>query len=202
MVNKVTGETKVLTAELVSDDAYRYLKKDPVVDQLLEKYAEEIAPAIRVLGVNDQYRNSSAICQAVADLYCEKGLEKWGSQYDIVLGGGYISCRSPGYLEEGEVTYAQVQTVLPFDNQITLCSIQGRDLISKFLETTHKAYYIQTSDYGESIRDSIDPNGTYYVVTDSYSAYYAYNNMTIIDVYDENTYARDLVAEYIENGRW
>lgn len=202
MLNKTTGEAQVLTAELVPDEDYRYLEKDPVVDRLLEKYAEEIAPAARVLGTIGQYRDSAAICQLVADLYCQKGLEKWGTQYDIVLGGGFISCRSPGHLNEGEVTYAQVQTVLPFDNQITLCSIQGRDLLSKFLETSHKAYYIQTSAYGKLIRDIIDPNGTYYVITDSYSAYYAYNNMTVIDVYDENTYARDLVADYIASGLW
>jgi 2',3'-cyclic-nucleotide 2'-phosphodiesterase/3'-nucleotidase len=202
MINKTTGEAQILTAELVPDEDYRYLEKDPVVDQLLEKYDQQIAPATRVLGTISQYRDSSTICQLVAEQYCEKGLEKWADQYDIVLGGGYISCRSPGHLDEGEVTYAQVQTVLPFDNQITLCSIQGRDLISKFLQTSNKAYYIQTSAYGEQIRDSIDPDGTYYVVTDSYSAYYAYNNMTVIDVYDEKTYARDLVAEYITAGRW
>ena len=199
-VNKATGEAQVLTVELIPDDTYRYLKKDPVVNELLEKYAEDIAPATKVLGTNNQYRNGSTICQLVADLYCAKGLEKWGEQYDIVLGGGYISCRSPGHLDTGEVTYAQVQSLLPFDNQITLCSIQGRDLISKFLETNHKAYYIKTTAYRESIRDSIDPNGTYYVVTDSYSAYYPYNNMTVIDIYDESTYARDLVAEYITAG--
>ena len=90
--------------------------------------------------------------------------------------------------------------MLPFDNQITLCSIRGSDLISKFLETDHYAYYIKTSAYGDSIRHDIDPNATYYVVTDSYSAYYTYNHMTVIDVYGENIFARDLVADYITAG--
>jgi 2',3'-cyclic-nucleotide 2'-phosphodiesterase (5'-nucleotidase family) len=200
MINKATGESQILTAELVSENKYRYLKDHSSVQELLDKYEEQIAPAARVLGYNAYSRNSSYICQLVADLYCAKGLEKWGAEYDIVLGGGFMSCRSPGYLGDGEVTYSQVQTILPFDNQITLCSIQGRDLIKKFLQTSHKSYYIKTTEYGESIRDTIDPNGTYYVVTDSYSAYYSYNNMTVIDVYDENIFARDLVADHIAGG--
>ena len=38
------------------------------------------------------------------------------------------------------------------------------------------------------------------MVTDSYTADYAYNHMTVIDTYDEKTFARDLVAEYIAAG--
>ena len=76
----------------------------------------------------------------------------------------------------------------------------GRDLIDKFLETDHYAYYIKTTPYGESIRDSIDPYETYYVVTDSYSAYYARNNMTVIEIYGEKIFARDLLADYISEG--
>ena len=136
----------------------------------------------------------------MADLYCQAGIEKWGEEYDIVLGGGFISCRDPGYMSAGEVQYGLLQSLLPFDNQITLCSIKGRDLLSKFLETDHYSYFIRTSQYGESIRNSIDPNGTYYVVTDSFSAYYAPNKMTVIDVYAEKVYARDLLADYMSAG--
>ena len=127
-------------------------------------------------------------------------MEKWGADYNIVLGGGYLSCRSPGYLPAGQVLYSQLQSLLPFDNEITLCSITGRDLVSKFLETENAAYHIYTTGYGESIRQSIDPDATYYVVTDSYSANYAPNNMTVIDTYSESIFARDLLAEYIRQG--
>lgn len=44
------------------------------------------------------------------------------------------------------------------------------------------------------------PDGIYYVVTDRYSADYSYNNMTVIDTYSQNIFARDLVAEYIAAG--
>lgn len=201
LIDKVRGTSTVLTAELIPDSTYQYMHDHPVVEELLDKYAEDIAPAFQILGTNARNRDSNDICQLTADLYCEKGMEKWGADYDIVLGGGYMSCRSPGYLSKGQVQYSQLQAILPFDNQITLCSIRGRDLLSKFLQTSHKAYYIKTTEYGESIRSSIDPNATYYVVTDSYSAYYAYNNMTVIDIYDEQTFARDLIAEYITQGK-
>ena len=200
MINKADGSSTVLTAELVPELEYRYLNDHPVVDELMEQYSDQIAPAFEVLGTNSRYRGGSDICQLVADLYCEAGVQKWGEQYDIVLGGGYMSCRSPGYLDDGQVVYSQLQAILPFDNKLTLCSIRGSDLIKRFLETTHEAYYIKTTEYGESIRGSIDPNGTYYLITDTYSAYYSYNNLTVIEIYDEVTFARDLVAEYIKQG--
>ena len=134
------------------------------------------------------------------NLLADQAINVWGQTYDIVLGGGYISCRSPGYLSAGEVTYSQLHSLLPFDNEISLCSIKGRDLLDKFLETDHYAYYISTTAYGETIRGNIDPNATYYVVTDSYSAEYAYNNMTVIETYSADIFARDLLADYIAEG--
>jgi 2',3'-cyclic-nucleotide 2'-phosphodiesterase (5'-nucleotidase family) len=194
------GEAFVFSAELIPNSKYSFLEEDPVVGQLLQKYEEQIAPTTRILGINEKYQSGENICQLVADLYCRKGVEKWGQTYDIVLGGGYISCRSPGYLSAGEVTYSQLYSLLPFDNEITLCSIKGRDLLDKFLQTHHNAYYITTTPYGETIRDSIDPNATYFVVTDSYSAEYAYNNMSIVETYSTGIFARDLLADYITKG--
>lgn len=194
------GDAFVFAAELIPNSKYSFLETDPVVEQLLEKYAEQIGPATRVLGINQSYQSGNAICQLVAELYCRKGVEKWGQAYDVVLGGGYISCRSPGYLPAGEVTYSQLYSLLPFDNAISLCSIKGRDLVAKFLETQHQAYFIATTDYGDTVRGSIDPDATYYVVTDSYTAAYAYNNMTVVETYSADVFARDLLADYIANG--
>ena len=195
VIDRARGISSVMLAELLPAGKYSYLEDDPIVAQLLEQYGEQLAPGNRVLGSNKQYRSGAMICQLVANLYCTKGEETWGD-YDIVLGGGYISCRAPGYLPVGEVTYSQLQSLLPFDNKITLCSIRGRDLLSKFLETNNDAYYMKLSDFGKSIRDSIDPNGLYYVVTDSYTADYAYNHLTVVATYDERVFARDLVADY------
>lgn len=199
-INKVTMNSSVKTAELVSTYTYQDYDDDPIVEKLLEKYKDQIDPATRVLGYNSRYRNSSELQQLIAKLYYEVGEKTWGDQYDIVLGGGFMSARSPYNLYAGEVIYSNLQSIFPFDNQLTLCSIKGKYLRSKFLETSNDRYYIHCGEYGESIRNKIDPNATYYLITDSYSAYYKANQLTVIAEYDPNIFARDLLAEYIENG--
>ena len=199
-INSITMQSTVRTAELVSSSTYQHLQGDSIVEQLLKKYENQIAGANRVLGYNSRYRNSDYLLSICAQLYYEAGIKKWGDQYKIVLGGGFMSARSPYNLPAGEVTYGDLQTILPFDNQLTLCSVKGRYLKSKFLETNNDRYYIYCGDYGDSIRNNIDPNATYYLITDSYSAYYAPNNLTVIAEYDPNVFARDLLADYIAAG--
>ena len=199
-INSVTMSSTVRTAELVSKSTYQNMDDDPLIQQLLDKYEEMISPAGRVLGYNSRYRNSSELQQLIAKLYYELAEKTWGDKYDIVLGGGFMSARSPYNLYTGEVTYADLQAIFPFDNQLTLCSIKGSYLRSKFLETNNSRYYIHCGEYGESIRNNVDPNATYYLLTDTYTAYYASNKLTVVEEYDPTVFARDLLAEYIENG--
>lgn len=200
-INAVTMESNVTVAETISTYVYQNLEDDPIVEQLLTKYQDSINAANRILGYNNRYRSSSELLNICAQLYYEVGVEEWGDQYQIVLGGGFMSARSPYNLYTGEVTYGDLQTILPFDNQLTLCSVSGKYLRSKFLETGNDRYYIYCGEYGNSIRNNIDPNATYYLITDSYSAYYAPNHLTVIAEYDPNVFARDLLAEYIAAGR-
>lgn len=199
-INAVTQEHTVRVAELVQNQQYQNLNGDVLIQQLLDKYQDIISPANRVLGYNSSYRNSTYICQTVARLYYELGEKTWGDAYDIVLGGGFMSVRSPYNLYTGEVTYGQLQTILPFDNQIVLCSVKGKYLRSKFLQTNNDRYYIYCGTYGNSIKNDVDPNATYYLITDSYTAYYAPNNLTVVEEYDPTVFARDLLAEHIEAG--
>lgn len=198
-INTVTEQSSVRVAELVATYEYQDLQGDPVVDQLLEKYADQIAPAKQVLGYNSSYRNSDELQQTIAKLYYETGMKEWSDKYKIVLGGGFMSIRSPYHLSSGDVTYADLQSMFPFDNQLTLCSVKGRDLTSKFLSNRDR-YYVHCGDYGQSIKDSIDPTATYYIVVDTYTADYRYNNLTIVERYDPDIFARDLLADYIKNG--
>lgn len=195
-----TMESTVLTIETVSSGTYQYLEDDPIVEQLMTKYEDVISSANRVLGYNSRYRSSSELLQTAARLYYEIGETTWGDDYDIVLGGGFMSARSPYNLYAGEVTYGDLQTILPFDNQLLLCAISGSYLRSKFLETSNDRYYIYCGDYGNSIRNDIDPSATYYLITDSYSAYYGPNHLTVVEEYDPTVFARDLLADYIEDG--
>ena len=90
--------------------------------------------------------------------------------------------------------------LFPFDNQLHLCSIKGRDLKEKFFETDNDRYFIAYGKYGEQVRKDIDPNATYYIIVDSYTSSYRYNNLTVVEEYDENIFARDLLADYISTG--
>ena len=113
-----------------------------------------------------------------------------------------MSVRSPYNLYAGDVTYGTLNMLLPFDNQIVLCSVSGKDLKSKFLETTNSNYFIYLGEYGNQIKNSINNNDTYYIIVDTYTAYYSYNNLTIIAEYDPDVFARDLVADFISRGGW
>ena len=200
-INSVTGSYSVVTAEFVGKERYtRSYSADPIVDQLLEKYDEQISVGKEVLGYNKRSRDSQELRKIAADLYFEKGMELWGDEYDIVLGGGFFSVRSPGFLESGDVTYSQLQMIFPFDNQLVLCSIKGKDLREKFFETDHYSYFISYGSYGSQVKQNIDPNGIYYVVVDSYTSTYGPNNLTEIERYQENIFLRDLFADYIQMG--
>ena len=199
-INSVTNDYKVNTVELVSTSKYQTLQDDPIVEELLKKYDDYISPANEVLGYNSRYRDDEVLEQKVADLYLEAGEKMWGSKYKIVLGGGFLRTRSPYNLSAGEVTYGQLQSLFTFDNQLTLCSVKGSDLKRKFLETDNADYFISLSDYGNSIRNKIDNNATYYIIVDDYTATYKYNNLTIVAKYTPNVYARDFLAEYVRQG--
>ena len=201
-LNFANGEYTVTVAEHVQTYKYENLEGDPIVSELLEKYKDELEKADEILGQNDFVRDGDTIRQISAQLYFEAGFERWGEEYDIVLGGGFMSVRAPYSLHAGTVTYSDLQSLLPFDNQLVLCSVKGRDLVNKFLETDNSNYFIHCGSYGESVRDNINYNGTYYIVTDTYSSTYAPNNLTEIERYDEGVYARDLLAEYIKAGNF
>ena len=193
-INFAGGSSRVRTAEFISSDVYRTAADDPIVEQLLKQYAEQVEIGNRVVGENPYFRSSDSIKQLVADLYFKVGKEYWGEDYDIAMGGGFISVRSPYELPKGPVTYGMLQMLLPFDNRLVLCSIKGSDLKSRFLNTTNSNYYISRDP---SITANIDPNGTYYIVTDSYCSGYAPNRLTVVAEYEDGVYARDLVADWI-----
>ena len=200
-INSVTGSFAVNEAKFIATDKYTgSFSDDPIVDSLLEKYNADVNVGKEVLGYNSYNRSSEQLRKIGADLYYDKGMELWGSEYDIVLGGGFFSVRSPGYLKQGDVTYSQLQMIFPFDNKLVLCSIQGQDLRDNFFETDNKNYFISYGEYGADVKSSIDPYATYYVVVDSYTSTYARNRLTEIERYEEEVYLRDLFAEYIKAG--
>lgn len=198
--NLVTDEKKVNTAEIISSSVYSKYADDPETEALEDKYADIIDAAYNTIGTISRKLSGSTIADIVSELYLEAGMERWGDQYDIVLGGGYIKTRSPYDLAAGTVTYSDVLSLLPFDNQLVLCKISGSKLKSKFINNS--GYYNTYSSYGNSIKNRISNSGTYYIVVDMYTAVYAPNGLTIVDYYDEGVYARDLLAQEIKSGRF
>lgn len=195
--NMVTGSFSVNTTDLVSTEAYSSLYDDPIVSELLEKYKDEVAIANQVLGQNKSQRSSTYLRQTVAQLYYELGVEEWGSEYEITLGGGFLQTRSPYDLPAGEVKYGQLQSLFPFDNDLVLCSIKGKDLLNRFINSDNSNYYISGDP---TLMSRVDPDGTYYIVVDSYTASYEPNRLTVVEEFVSGIYARDLLAEYISEG--
>ncbi len=160
--NKANDTVVTTNAEIVSHDKYKTsYRGDAIVDTLMSKYASEIGDVNAVIAQNPKRLTGDQLRQLVADLYCDAGIERWGDKYDIALGGGYISVRSPRVLDAGDVTYADLQMLFPFDNQLVLCSIKGVDLNNNFFETTNDNYFITLGDYGDRVRKKLDPNATY-----------------------------------------
>lgn len=198
-VNSVTGQKSVTEKNLVTSDEYENLDDHEPTEEIEDKYAEIIEFAYRVLGTVSKRYSSDALADYVAELYLEAGTEKWANEYDVVYGGGFLKTRDPYDLSAGETTYADLLSLLPFNNRIVLCKISGSNLKSRLIETTNSSYHGAVKD-GFSV-DDIQSNGIYYVVVDTYTAQYRYNNLTIVEYYDESTYARDLLADAIEAGK-
>ncbi len=199
-INYVTDSWVVYTGEYLPSKTYLNFEDDPIIAELLAKYDELIAPIREVLGQNKTSPSSDRICHIVAELYCALGESVWGQEYNIFLGGGFLQLRSPYSIPTGEVIYADLQMILPFDNRLLLCSISGADLERRFLQSNNSIYYISLGDYGAQNSTSIDPNATYYVVVDSYTAQYAPNRLTVVKEYTDGVYARDLLADFIRKG--
>ncbi len=198
--NIATGEITEVQAEFVSSDVYDDCVSHEFVEDLLEKYQQQIAAGQVILGENGQFRDGDSLRQLVAQLYYKTAMAHWGESYDIVLGGGFISIRNPWCLEAGPVRYSQLQSLFPFDNQLVLCTVKGRSLQRNFFEGRNENYFVYFEDFGAQVRDNIDPNATYYIVTDTYTSSYSPNQLTEVARYTPGVYARDLLADYIQAG--
>lgn len=195
-VNFANGNIDINVTDYVEVNSVKNLDDAPIVQELLDKYWDEIGWMYDSLGYNATIRKSNAIKSMVAKLYYEAGVEKWGDKYDIVLAGGSLNTRSPYDLAAGEVLYGDLQTILPFDNALYLCKIKGSNLKSKFLNNS--SYTVYSTISSSQVKD----NQYYYIVADSWTALYAWAQCETVELYDETTYARDLLAKYIQSGGW
>ncbi len=197
-LNLANGSDSVSQNELLSIDYFTAFGDDPIVEELMEKYADVLVRTDEVLATTKRKITGGQMCNIIAQLYYETGVEKWGDEYQIALGGGFMSIRSPYDVNAGKITYGMLQTIFPFDNELVLCSIKGQDLLDRFIHTDNTRYYIYEN---KAITNNIDPNGTYYVIVDSYSSTYKSNRLTEIERYGAPYYGRDMLADYFRDGR-
>lgn len=195
-VNFANGEVKINVADYVNVSSVQNLPDSPIVQEMLDKYWNEIGWMYEILGYNATIRKSNTIKSTVAKLYYEAGVDKWGDKYDIVLAGGSLNTRDPYDLAAGDVVYGDLQMILPFDNPLYLCKIKGSDLKTKFLNNS--SYTTYSTITAAQVKD----NQYYYIIADSWTAFYDWAKCTTIEIYDEDTYARDLLADYISSGAW
>ena len=195
--NLITGTLAYGSVRVMRSNEYGYsYSDDEIVEELYDKYFPDSDPYNDVLGYNDSVRDSNEIGKKIAELYLAFGEAYWGDEYDIVLAGGQLKTRPPYDLQIGEVTYADLYTLLPFDNDLVLGMVTGSTLKQKFANSSY--YKIAFSDdYPSTIQNS----SMYYIIVDTYTAYYPSNNITIVDRFNDY-YSRDLIAEYVENGGW
>lgn len=197
-VNVANGK-KSTSVNVIRNSVYSQEKEDDIIDRLVEKYKSEIGNPDEVLGYNADYRSFDELKKFMVESYWQKGQEVWGREYNIVLAGGYISVRDPKYLPAGNVTMRQIQTLFPFDNEMHLCTISGRDLQRRYFKNSHYDYVCN-----ESVRKKIERgeglNDTYYIVTDSYNTDYKTNHLKMVKTLGESAYPRDCLAEYIKAG--
>ncbi len=199
-INFANSKSQVKKAEIVRSSVYDDYQDDPIVQSLLTKYGDLISKGKEVVGNNLKERDGETLRLLIAKLYYLVGDAYWGDEYDIVLGGGYLSVRNPYDLQAGEITYGDLYTLFPFDNQLVLCSMSGAYLNDVFFETPSANYFYYYESYGASVKGNVDPNATYYVIVDSYSSTYAPNHMTEIARFESNVYARDLLALFAKDG--
>lgn len=197
-LNFANQQSNTSNVQVIRNSVYSKYAKDFTINDLVEKYKEEIGNPNEVVATLDRDVSSTAIVNKVAELYCAIGLQTWGSQYQIMLGGGYLNTREPYSLSNGNVTVGQVQTLLPFDNKIVLCSLNGSELKNKFIY--NKKYHVSYSAYGESVKDNVvyNPKKTYYIVTDTYTS--DYQHLKVLATLGDNVFARDLLCDYLRGG--
>ena len=192
----------------MNTDDKRALAEDAGTLALINEY--DFAPYYVSLGTNTAVRYGNYLRQLCADLYLEKALEKWPTYANqITLGGGYISVRGDGQLPVGEVTYAKLYNLFPFDNDILLMQVNGAVLKGNFINSTNSNYFLAYTSYGGGLRDdqaTISDTNQYYVISDTYTFDYLlkWNNnpIKVASYSDEGYYARDCLADYAKAGRF
>lgn len=172
------GNLKDTDGKLIDPSRY---SDDGTLDSVFAKYEEQMAIGDTVLVTVDQDLSRSEVGNEVArSMYV-----KYGTDYAVINTGGVRTS-----VEAGEVTYAEIFQVLPFENEVYIVTLSGEMLISYL--STNGVY-----GWGIDIENlQYDQSYTLAIVDFVYlgNTFDAYRNDSCIDT---NDLIRDVFIEYI-----
>lgn len=209
-IGKLTIKDDVLDTELIETESYA--KTDPVVDayiaEIQESYSElgnrKIGDSKVDLITHDENGNR-LVRNSETNLgdFCSDALRViTGADISFINGGGV---RAP--LKSGDVTFNDIYSVFPFNNQVVTAEISGQILVD-YLETAVMNYPKEegtfphvsgvTFSVNKSIPTSVkmDENGFFEKVEGEYRVY----NVKVFDKISGEYKALDLDGKYIIAG--
>ena len=131
----------------------------------------------RVLAANAPYIGNNDMRLFTATSIYEACEEEFGDTYDIIYGGGYCNLRGQQQVNAGKVTFGDINNLLPFDNDIQVCSGLFGEFKNLFLGNAKYVNYLPSKvtiengvykNNGVEIKDS----DRIYFATDSYNTQY------------------------------
>lgn len=186
--NKLTQEVKLVSSDVIENIHEKELIEDEVSAYIYNYFYEQYGiEAIKneVLGtlINKDMTRSS-VAKLVVEAMTKAYPTAVGALHNV---NGGIRAE----FSVGDITYNDVYSAFPFDNELYLITLSGRRLQSLMSAGGNFAYFF-TLGY-----EDVDPSAMYQVVTISFV--YELNGSPVSGLPYENmfTYPRDIVADFI-----
>jgi len=197
-----TKEFKVKKNEFFLKSSLSTLNEDTETLSLIESYSPMFKGVNDSLGKNTKLRSQNELGQIAANLYKDYGTKIWGNEYEIFGSLAYVKTRSPYNMAIGDVTYSNLFTLFPFDDNFEIIRVKGRVIQNYFMTSTASSYYdfISYTEYGMSVKNNIDPYKDYYCISDNYTSQYDLFQAVTLEIDYSEVYLRDLFADYIKAG--
>lgn len=158
-----------------------------ILSDVFKKYEEHIAKGEQVLFTSDEYIDRYDVGINVAhSMYL-----KYDTDFAVINSGGIRAAINPG-----EVTFAEVFQILPFENEVYIVTLTGGELKS-YLNNAGSIYY-----WGIGINAVLDSGNYTLAIVDFVYLGYTFDNYRKDSYIDTNDTVRDVFIEYIlENTR-
>ena len=156
-----------------------------ILTDVFEKYEEHMEIGDAVLTTVDEEIDRYDVGLSVArSMYI-----KYNVDFAVINSGGVRAS-----IDEGEVTYADVFQVLPFENEVYVVTLSGNQLLS-YLESSSGIYY-----WGIDKNSIVDSQSYRLAIVDFVYLGYSFNGYRNNSCVDTNDLVRDVFIEWIKSG--